>query len=101
MAHINNLIWYFDGNTLYLYNSQEIEKEIISLLHISVEEFQQALIDIGIWDNRYYWRANPSDGLIRVLLFVRFASMLGGHCHSCLSRCRLELSSEECWRCQE
>lgn len=64
MAHINNLIWYFDGNTLYLYNSQEIEKEIISLLHISVKEFQQALIDIGIWDNRYYWRANPSDGLI-------------------------------------
>ena len=64
MAHINNLIWYFDGNTLYIYNSQEIEKEIISLQYMSAEEFRQTLIDIGIWDNRFYWRAKPAEGII-------------------------------------
>ena len=64
MAHINNLIWYFDGNTLYIYNSQEIEKKIISLQYMSAEKFRQTLIDVGIWDNRFYWRAKPAEGLI-------------------------------------
>lgn len=64
MAYINNIIWYFDGNTLYIYNNQEIEKNIISLQHINTENFQQTLIEIGIWDNRFYWRAQPSEGII-------------------------------------
>ncbi|MCK5893920.1 MAG: type III secretion system outer membrane ring subunit SctC [Endozoicomonadaceae bacterium] len=64
MAYINNMIWYFDGNTLYIYSSQEIEKNIISLLHISTEKFRQTLVDIGIWDNRFYWRSQSSEGII-------------------------------------
>ena len=64
LAQLNNLIWYFDGNTLYVYNSQEIQKQIINLQFLSAEEFRQTLIDIGIWDNRFYWRAKPEEGLI-------------------------------------
>jgi len=64
MAKIHNLIWYFDGNTLYIYNSAEIDKEIISLQFLNTHEFKNTLIDMGIWDNRFYWRSKSNEGLI-------------------------------------
>ena len=64
IAQLNNLIWYFDGNTLYVYNSNEIEKQIINLQFLSTEEFQKTLMDIGIWDSRFYWRSRPEEGII-------------------------------------
>ena len=64
IAQLNSLIWYFDGNTLYVYNSNEIEKQIINLQFMGAEEFRNTLMEIGIWDSRFYWRARPQEGII-------------------------------------
>ena len=64
LAKIHNLLWYFDGNTLYVYDSNEIQKEIISLNYMDTDDFRNILIEMGIWDNRFYWRSRPVEGLI-------------------------------------
>ena len=64
VAQLSALIWYFDGNTLYVYNSNEIEKQIINLQYMRTDEFSNTLMEIGIWDSRFYWRARPEEGII-------------------------------------
>ncbi|WP_165767131.1 type III secretion system outer membrane ring subunit SctC [Parendozoicomonas haliclonae] len=64
LAQLHALIWYFDGNTLYVYNSNEIEKQIINLQFMGTEQFRKTLMEIGIWDSRFYWRARPEEGII-------------------------------------
>ena len=66
IAQLNSLIWYFDGNGLYVYNSEEIEKQIINLQYMDTDEFVSTLKDIGIWDNRFYWRSRPAEGIIYI-----------------------------------
>ncbi len=66
MAQLHGLIWYFDGNTLYVYDSNQIEKKIINLQFLATEEFRNTLIDIGIWDSRFYWRSRPEEGIIYI-----------------------------------
>ena len=66
VTQLNNLIWYFDGNTLYVYNSNEIQKQILNLQFMEAEEFKKTLIEIGIWDNRFYWKARPQEGIIYI-----------------------------------
>ena len=64
IAQLNGLIWYFDGNTLYVYKSNEIEKQIINLQFLEAEELRTTLMEIGIWDNRFYWRARSDEGIV-------------------------------------
>ena len=66
IAQLNSLIWYFDGNGLYVYNSEEIEKQIINLQYLDTDEFVSTLKDIGIWDSRFYWRSRPAEGIIYI-----------------------------------
>ncbi len=64
LAQLNGLLWYFDGDTLYVYDGQEIEKKIISLNHLTTNRLKNILIDMGLWDNRYGWRERPNEGLV-------------------------------------
>ena len=66
VAQLNGLIWYFDGNTLYVYNGNEIQKQILNLQYMAADEFKKTLIEIGIWDNRFYWKARPEEGIIYI-----------------------------------
>ncbi|WP_281649006.1 type III secretion system outer membrane ring subunit SctC, partial [Parendozoicomonas sp. Alg238-R29] len=66
IAQLSGLIWYFDGNTLYVYNSNEIQKQILNLQFLGAEEFRKTLMDIGIWDSRFYWKARPQEGIIYI-----------------------------------
>ena len=64
IARLNNLIWYFDGDTLYIYNSNQIIKTIVNLEYLSINNLKNSLIEMGIWDSRYGWKERPKDGLI-------------------------------------
>lgn len=64
LAQLNNLLWYFDGDTLYIYDGAEIDKTIISLNYLTTNTLKKILIDMGLWDNRYGWRERPNEGLI-------------------------------------
>ncbi len=64
ISQLHGLIWYFDGNTLYVYSSNEIEKQILNLEYLGTDEFRKTLMEIGIWDSRFYWKSRPSEGII-------------------------------------
>ena len=64
LAQLNNLMWYFDGDTLYVYDGQEIGKTIIDLNYMSTGDLKNTLVEMGLWDNRHGWRERPQEGLI-------------------------------------
>ena len=64
LAQLNHLLWYFDGDTLYVYDGQEISKTIVNLKHLTTEALKKTLIDMGVWDSRYGWRERPREGII-------------------------------------
>ena len=81
VAQLHALIWYFDGNTLYVYSSNEIDKEIINLQFIGTEEFRKTLMEIGIWDSRFYWRARPEEGIIYLSGPPRYMELVSETAH--------------------
>ena len=66
LSQLNNLLWYFDGDTLYVYDGEEIDKTIINLSYLPTDSLKKILIDMGLWDNRYGWRERPREGLIYI-----------------------------------
>ena len=64
ISRLNNLIWYFDNSTLYVYDAEEIKKTIINLGYLSTDHLRKILVDMNLWDGRYEWNARPMDGLI-------------------------------------
>ena len=76
MANIYGFIWYFDGHTLYVYSGSSAEQRIISLSNMSVEQFKKTLKKVGIWDGRFYWKAQQKDGLVFVSGPPRYVEMV-------------------------
>ncbi|EAA2470757.1 type III secretion system secretin MxiD, partial [Shigella flexneri] len=55
------LIWYKDGNALYIYDSGELISKVILLENISLNYLIQYLKDANLYDHRYPIRGNISD----------------------------------------
>ncbi|EIH0650962.1 type III secretion system secretin MxiD [Shigella flexneri] len=55
------LIWYKDGNALYIYHSGELISKVILLENISLNYLIQYLKDANLYDHRYPIRGNISD----------------------------------------
>ncbi len=66
MANIYGFIWYFDGHTLYVYNGNAASQRIINLNYLSADQFKATLKKIGIWDGRFFWKAQEKEGLVFV-----------------------------------
>ena len=64
MANIYGFIWYFDGHTLFVYNGNAATQKIISLSYMTVDQFKSTLKTVGIWDGRFFWKAQPKEGLV-------------------------------------
>ena len=63
---INNLIWYYDGASLYVYGASEVTTVMLELKYMKASELQQVLSEFGILDDRYPIRAAQNDELIMV-----------------------------------
>ncbi|MGF1527897.1 MAG: hypothetical protein ACFCBW_14065 [Candidatus Competibacterales bacterium] len=61
-----NLTWYFDGKVLHVYTLDEIDSATIRLNCISLATFEQELKNLGVYDERFYWRGVASRGLLYV-----------------------------------
>ncbi len=66
MSNIYGFIWYFDGHTLYVYNARASQQQILSLNYLSADELKETLKKVGVWDNRFFWKSQPEEGLIFV-----------------------------------
>ncbi|MEX1066998.1 MAG: secretin N-terminal domain-containing protein [Aquisalimonadaceae bacterium] len=66
LVKVYDLHWFYDGHILYVDRVDNAAVESIRLHTVSVEEFKAYLIDLGVLNDRFYWRAAPSEGIVVV-----------------------------------
>ncbi len=73
---LHNLIWYFDGATLYIYGSGEVSSMLLSLRYMKADEVVTMLQELGIEDSRFPIRTASDDELIYVSGPPRYVSLI-------------------------
>ncbi|MCP3287939.1 type III secretion system outer membrane ring subunit SctC, partial [Aeromonas hydrophila] len=66
LASLYNLVWYYDGNVLYVFKNSEVQSRLIKLAQTGAVELQQALQRAGIWEARFGWRPDTDNRLVYV-----------------------------------
>ncbi|HPE58816.1 MAG TPA: DUF4124 domain-containing protein [Thiolinea sp.] len=64
LAKTYGLIWYYDGETLYVYKEDEAQRGSISLEKMKPREFTTALERLGILDGQFHWEVSEIDNMI-------------------------------------
>ncbi|WP_175743706.1 type III secretion system outer membrane ring subunit SctC [Burkholderia ambifaria] len=60
------LIWYHDGQAIYIYDTSEIRNAVISLRNVSLGAFNDFLRSSGLYDRRYPLRGDARSGTFYV-----------------------------------
>ncbi|MEV3810406.1 SctC family type III secretion system outer membrane ring subunit AscC [Aeromonas allosaccharophila] len=66
LASLYNLVWYYDGNVLYVFKNSEVQSRLINLEQTGAAELKQALQRAGIWEPRFGWRPDADNRLVYV-----------------------------------
>ncbi len=66
LASLYNLVWYYDGNVLYVFKNSEVQSRLIKLAQTGAPELKQALQRAGIWEPRFGWRPDADNRLVYV-----------------------------------
>ena len=64
VAKANGLVWYYDGNTLYINREDEMQTGSVSLKYATPTGFTHALERLGVLDHHYHWVASDVDRMI-------------------------------------
>jgi type II secretory pathway component GspD/PulD (secretin) len=57
-----SLIWYFDGQSIYVYDASEIKNTVVSLRHIQLKTLTDFLQSSGLYDKRYPLKGGAAFG---------------------------------------
>ena len=76
LAKIYGFIWYFDGHTLFVYNSNATQQQILSLDYLAINDLKATLMKIGIYDSRFFWKGQPEEGLVFISGPPRYIQMV-------------------------
>ena len=60
----NGLVWYFDGNTLFINREDEMQAGTVSLTNTSASAFTRSLERLGVLDHHYHWVASDIDQMV-------------------------------------
>ncbi|EDR1715328.1 MULTISPECIES: type III secretion system outer membrane ring subunit SctC [Escherichia] len=60
------VIWYSDGQTIYIYDAEEIRNSVISLQNISLSAFKSFLKEAGLYDSRYPLKGGEQNGIVYI-----------------------------------
>jgi type III secretion protein C len=60
----NGLVWYFDGNTLFINREDEMQTGTVSLTNTSASAFTHSLERLGVLDHHYHWVASDIDQMV-------------------------------------
>lgn len=60
------LIWYFDGLTLFIYNSDEISTILVRLNHIHASSLEKELRNLEVWDEKFPWKITGAGKVILI-----------------------------------
>ncbi len=60
----NGLVWYYDGDTLFVEREEEMQTGSVSLSNITASKFTNSLERLGILDHRYQWISSDVDSMV-------------------------------------
>ena len=66
LANIYDLVWFYDGRSLYVSHLNESENRLIPLKDMDVETAKQQLIELGLWNEKFKWSAAPKSYLVHI-----------------------------------
>ncbi|QBC42549.1 type III secretion system outer membrane ring subunit SctC [Iodobacter fluviatilis] len=66
MSQQLGLIWYHDGQTIYVYDASETRNSVVALRNISLSSFNAFLRKSGLYDRRYPLRGDEQSGTFYV-----------------------------------
>ena len=75
LSSVYNLLWYYDGTSIYIYSDAQVKTEILSVKYISVNELRRSLVRLGILDARSKWQALPRQEVAYVSGPPRFVDL--------------------------
>ena len=76
IATTHNLIWYYDGASLYLYGAGEILSVLIDLKYMKAAEVRAMLGELGVEDGRFPLKTTSNDELIMVAGPPRYVALV-------------------------
>jgi len=66
IGQIHSLLWYFDGQVLYIYHTSEVETNLINLEGVSSKRLISTLKTLDVLDHRFTLRAIASENIVMV-----------------------------------
>lgn len=60
----NGLVWYYDGDTLFVEREEEMQTGSVSLTNVSATQFTHSLERLGILDHHYQWISSDIDKMV-------------------------------------
>ncbi|MDP0562694.1 MAG: type III secretion system outer membrane ring subunit SctC [Candidatus Endonucleobacter sp. (ex Gigantidas childressi)] len=76
MSNIYGFIWYFDGHTLFVYNSNASQQKILNLDYINPRDLENTLKKVGVWDSRFFWKSQPQESLVFIAGPPRYVDLI-------------------------
>ncbi len=64
VAKTYGLIWYYDGEAIFVYKEEEAKRGSVSMKTMSPSEFSEALERLNILDSQYHWEISEIDNVI-------------------------------------
>ncbi|MGB0846220.1 MAG: DUF4124 domain-containing protein [Thiolinea sp.] len=68
------LIWYFDGEAVFIYKEEEARRGSVSMENMSPQEFSEALKRLQVLDEQFHWEVSEVDNVIYFTGPERFVS---------------------------
>lgn len=64
VAKTYGLIWYYDGEAIFVYKEEEAKRGSVSMQNMTPSEFSEALERLEILDKQYHWEVSELDNVI-------------------------------------
>ena len=74
LVKAHGLIWYYDGDVLYVSKKDETQTGSVHLKYHTTKEFSQSLRQLGILDDHFYWMESVHDNTVYFKGPERFVS---------------------------
>ncbi len=66
LAGAFDLVWYFDGATLYVDPINEMESKLFLLTKVDSSLLKRTMQELSIWDDRFEWRSLGANGIVMI-----------------------------------
>ena len=81
LATLNNLAWYWDGATLWIYAASEMQTMLLDLRYMKAGEVRAMLAELGVEDPRFPLKTASNDELIMVSGPPRYVGLVAEMIH--------------------